>query len=57
MLDGPARSCVTMLSTTYQSILDQIEDRGYDVFTNRARLSTARKLRLMAGSAAARWPR
>ncbi len=55
LLDRPARSCVTMLGTTYRSILDEIERRGFDVFGARARLSTARKLRLMTGSALAGW--
>lgn len=55
LLDRRARSCVTMLGTTYRSILDEIERQGFDVFGARARLSTARKLRLMTGSALAGW--
>lgn len=55
LLDRRARSCVTMLGTTYRAILDEIERAGFDVFGSRARLSTPRKLRLMSGSVVAGW--
>lgn len=55
LLDRRARSCVTMLSSTYRAILNRIESEGFDVFATRARLSTPRKLGLMTGAALAGW--
>ena len=46
-LDRRARACVGMLGGMYQAILDEIEARDYDVFTERVGLSTPRKLALM----------
>lgn len=41
--DG-SRGTAAVMSTVYGGILDDIERRGYDVFSGRAHLSTARKL-------------
>ena len=53
LLDRRARMCVSMLSGLYREILVRIEARDYDVFGERVRLSTARKVALMAHSAVA----
>lgn len=47
LLDRRARMCVSMLSGLYREILAQIEERDYDVFTERVSLSTPHKLALM----------
>ncbi len=49
LLDRRARMCVGTLSGLYLKILDSIEARGYDVFTERVSLSTGQKVRLMLG--------
>lgn len=48
MLDRRARACVSMLGGLYQAILDEIEARDHDVFSERISLSTPRKLALMS---------
>lgn len=48
LLDRRARACVAMLGSTYRHILDEIENRDYDVFTERISLSTVHKLALMS---------
>jgi phytoene synthase len=47
LLDRRARMCVGMLAGLYREILNDIEDRDYDVFGERVALSTPRKLALM----------
>jgi phytoene synthase len=49
-LHADARYCPVLLKRFYSEILDQVEERRYDVFTRRPRLSALRKLTL-AGSA------
>ena len=48
LLDRRSRMCVGTLAGLYESILDEIEQRGFDVFHERVSLSTARKLGLVA---------
>ena len=48
-----SRVCPEALASLYLGVLDEIERRGYDVFSSRARLSTPRKV-LVAGGALAR---
>ena len=45
--------CVSMMSGLYREILEQIEARDYDVFSERVSLSTSRKLALMGQRTAA----
>lgn len=47
LLDRRARLCVAMLAGLYREILTVIEAHDYDVFAERASLSTPRKLALM----------
>ena len=49
-LSPDARFAILVASRVYAAILLEIERRDYDVFAGRARVSTARKLRLLAGS-------
>ena len=49
LLDRRARMCVGTLSGLYLEILDVIEARGFDVFSERVSLSTTHKVRLMVG--------
>lgn len=42
-----SRSCPAVLHAIYRRLLDRMEQRGFDVFTTRARLSTGEKLRIM----------
>ncbi|MEJ7799497.1 MAG: phytoene/squalene synthase family protein [Ilumatobacter sp.] len=52
----PSRSarCVRTAGALYERILDEIEANGHDVFTRRAAVAPARKLVLVASSAARR---
>ena len=43
-----SRACPAALGLIYSRVLDRIEKRGYDVFTERVSLSKGEKLRLMA---------
>jgi phytoene synthase len=47
LLDRRSRMCVSMLSGLYREILGLIEERDYDVFSERVSLSTPHKLALM----------
>ena len=53
LLDRRSRMCVSMLSGLYREILERIEARDYDVFSERISLSTPRKLALMGQRSAA----
>ena len=53
LLDRRARMCVSMMSGLYREILERIEARDYDVFSERVSLSTSRKLALMGQRTAA----
>jgi phytoene synthase len=53
LLDRRARMCVSMLAGLYREILEAIEARDYDVFSERVSLSTPRKLALMGQRTAA----
>ncbi len=44
-----SRACVSVLQGLYWRILDRIEARGYDVFSERVRLSTPSKVALTLG--------
>jgi len=48
MVSYRARSCPAALHGLYSRLLDRIEQRDYDVFSERVRLSTAEKLGIMA---------
>ena len=43
-----SRACPAVLHALYYRLLDRIEQRGFDVFSERVRLSSAEKLRIMA---------
>lgn len=46
-LDGRSRACVATFATLYEGILEAIEAAGYDVFSARASVPTARKLQIV----------
>lgn len=46
-LDRRSRACVATFATLYEAILEQIEASGYDVFTRRPSVPTARKLAIV----------
>jgi phytoene synthase len=46
MLDPISRPCVATAFTLYQQILDRIEDSGFAVFAERARVGQARRLQV-----------
>lgn len=48
-LSPDARFAILVAARVYGAILGEIERRNYDVFAGRARVSTPRKLRLVAG--------
>ena len=48
-----SRACPAVLHALYHRLLDRIEERGFDVFSERVRLSSAEKLRIMATTWAA----
>lgn len=45
--DDGSRLCVRLMSSTYSAILDRIEANSYDVFSNRASVSLAGKLKIV----------
>ena len=47
-LDRRSRACVSTFAGLYEAVLERIEAAGYDVFTTRPRVPTARKLRIVA---------
>ena len=60
MLPARSAACVRAARILYAAILDRIEERGYDVFSSRARVGTGRKLytavRCLAGTIGTRNP-
>lgn len=55
LLQPAGRGVFRVLSQTYKSLLDAIEKRGYDVFSERIRISRWRKMQLVAQAFPARW--
>ena len=51
LIEAESRDALGSLVAIYQRLLNEIERREYDVFTERVSLSTAEKLRLAAGFA------
>ena len=47
-IDPDGRPALAAMTAIYRAILERIEARGYDVFAQRVRLSTAEKVRLAA---------
>jgi phytoene synthase len=47
LIEPDARLCARVLLSIYHELLVRIEKRGYDVFSERIRVSTPRKLRLV----------
>jgi len=50
MLEATSRPCIEAASTLYCGIVDEVEKIGYDIFNQRAKTSTARRMRV-AGAA------
>jgi phytoene synthase len=50
MLEASSRPCIEAASTLYCGIVDEIEKIGYDIFNQRAKTSTGRRIRV-AGAA------
>jgi phytoene synthase len=50
MLETTSRPCIEAASTLYCGIVDEVEKIGYDIFNQRAKTSTARRIRV-AGAA------
>ena len=50
MLEASSRPCIEAASTLYCGIVDEVEKIGYDIFNQRAKTSTARRMRV-AGAA------
>ena len=50
MLEASSRPCIQAASTLYCGIVDEVEKIGYDIFNQRAKTSTARRVRV-AGAA------
>ena len=50
MLEASSRPCIQAASTLYCGIVDEVEKIGYDVFNQRAKTSTGRRIRV-AGAA------
>jgi phytoene synthase len=50
MLEATSRPCIEAASTLYCGIVDEVEKIGYDIFNQRAKTSTARRIRV-AGAA------
>lgn len=48
LVDAPGRPVLRTIVGIYRSLLDQIEDRGYDVLSHRVRLSAWSKTRIAA---------
>jgi phytoene synthase len=48
LLSAEARACTSVLAALYSTILDRIEDSGFDVFKRRVGLSAFEKLMMMA---------
>ncbi|MGE3807894.1 MAG: phytoene/squalene synthase family protein [Gemmataceae bacterium] len=54
-LDASGRAIFLVMSRTYRGLLEEIERRGYDVFTSRVRLSRWHKLGLALQALPVRW--
>ena len=50
MLEATSRPCIEAASTLYCGIVDEVEKIGYDIFNQRAKTSTGRRIRV-AGAA------
>ncbi len=50
MLEATSRPCIQAASTLYCGIVDEVEKIGYDIFNQRAKTSTGRRIRV-AGAA------
>ena len=50
LLEATSRPCIEAASTLYCGIVDEVEKIGYDIFNQRAKTSTSRRIRV-AGSA------
>jgi phytoene synthase len=50
LLDKTSRPCIRAASELYCGIVDEVEKIGYDIFTKRAKTSTARRARVAAGA-------
>jgi phytoene synthase len=50
MLEATSRPCIEAATTLYCGIVDEVEKIGYDIFNQRAKTSTARRIRV-AGAA------
>jgi phytoene synthase len=50
MVHPAGRACIQVLGGVYSQLLDRIEGRGYDVFSERVRVPGRTKLRLAAGA-------
>jgi len=50
MLEATSRPCIKAASTLYCGIVDEVEKIGYDIFNQRAKTSTGRRMRV-AGAA------
>ena len=50
MLEATSRPCIEAASTLYCGIVDEVEKIGYDIFNQRAKTTTARRIRV-AGAA------
>ena len=50
MLEATSRPCIQAASTLYCGIVDEVEKIGYDIFNQRAKTTTARRIRV-AGAA------
>ena len=46
MLEASSRPCIEAASTLYCGIVDEVEKIGYDIFNQRAKTSTARRIRV-----------
>jgi phytoene synthase len=55
LLPPAGRAVFRVMTRIYRGLLDAIEARGYDVFSDRVRLSRWRKLRLLLGAFPVRW--
>jgi phytoene synthase len=55
LLKPAGRAVFQVMERTYRGLLDRIESRGYDVFSQRVRLPGWRKLGLMLGALPVRW--
>lgn len=54
-LTSPGRAIFQVMTRTYRGLLDAIEERDYDVFSSRVRLSAWRKLTLAVQALPVRW--